>query len=90
MVNAPKLSDDIIVTNDIVKLHSKTEFEFVGRYDNMINSGSIKMFPELVEAKLRDKIKERFFIASEPDPLLDEKVILVIEAKADTTNAYNF
>ena len=90
VVDAPKLSDDIIVTNDIVKLHSKTEFEFVGRYDNMINSGSIKMFPELIEAKLRDKIKERFFIASEPDPLLGEKVILVIEAKEDNTNASTF
>jgi O-succinylbenzoic acid--CoA ligase len=90
VVDAPKLSDDVIVTNDIVKLHSKTEFEFIGRYDNMINSGSIKMFPELVEAKLRDKIKERFFIASEPDPLLGEKVIMVIEAKEDTTNASTF
>lgn len=90
VVDAPKLSDDIIVTNDIVKLHSKTEFEFVGRYDNMINSGSIKIFPELVEAKLRDKINERYFIASEPDPLLGEKVILVIESNIDTTNASTF
>jgi O-succinylbenzoic acid--CoA ligase len=90
VVDAPNLSDDIIVTNDIVKLLSKTEFEFVGRYDNMINSGSIKMFPELIEVKLRDKIKERFFIASEPDPLLGEKVILIIEAKENTTNALTF
>ncbi|HEX9828270.1 MAG TPA: AMP-binding protein [Flavobacteriaceae bacterium] len=90
VVNAPKLSEHIIVTNDIVKLHSKTEFEFIGRYDNMINSGSIKLFPELVEAKLRDKIKERFFIASEPDTLLGEKVVLVIEGKEDTTNASTF
>ena len=90
VVKAPKLSDDIIVTNDIVKLHSKTEFEFVGRYDNMINSGSIKIFPELVEAKLRDKIKERFIIASEPDPLLGEKVIMIIEGTKDTTNVSTF
>lgn len=90
VVNAPKLSDDIIITNDIVKLHSKTEFEFVGRFDNMINSGSIKLFPELVEVKLRNKINERFFIASEPDALLGEKVILIIEGKKDTTTASTF
>ena len=90
IVNAPKLSDEIIVTNDIVELYSKTEFEFVGRYDNMINSGSIKLFPELIEDKLKDKIKERFMIASESDPLLGEKVILIIEGKQDTTNASTF
>lgn len=90
VVKAPKLSDDIIVTNDIVKLHSKTEFEFIGRIDNMINSGSIKIFPELVEETLRDKIKERYIIASEPDPLLGEKVILILEGTKDTTNPSTF
>ena len=90
VVDAPMLSDEKIVTNDIVKLHSDTEFEFIGRYDNMINSGSVKMFPELIEAKLRDKIKERFLIASQPDDLLGEKVILVIEGKDDPTNSSTF
>jgi len=90
VISAPMLSDEKIVTNDIVKLHSDTEFEFIGRYDNMINSGSIKMFPELIEVKLRDKIKERFFIASQPDDILGEKVVLVIEGKHNTTNASTF
>ncbi len=90
VVDAPMLSDEKIVTNDIVKLYSDTEFEFIGRYDNMINSGSVKMFPELIEAKLRDKIKQRFFIASQPDDLLGEKVVLVIEGKEDTTNSSTF
>lgn len=90
VINAPKLTDEKIVTNDLVNLHSKTEFEFLGRYDNMINSGTIKLFPELVEAKLLDKIKQRFFIASKPDAILGEKVILVIEGKENTTNTSTF
>ena len=90
IIIAPEVSDEKIVTNDIVKLHSKTEFEFIGRYDNMINSGGIKLFPELIEAKLRDRIKERFFISSQPDDLLGEKVILVIEGKENTTDASTF
>lgn len=90
VVNAPHLSEGKIVTNDIVKLYSKTEFEFIGRYDNMINSGTIKLFPELIEDKLRDKIKERFFIASEPDETLGQKVILVLEGKEDTTSPATF
>lgn len=90
VIKAPNLTDETIVTNDIVNLHSKTEFEYIGRYDNMINSGTIKLFPELIEAKLVDKIKERFFIASKPDTQLGEKVILVIEGKANPTNASTF
>jgi len=90
VVNAPHLSEEKIVTNDIVKLYSKTEFEFIGRYDNMINSGTIKLFPELIEAKLRDKIEGRFFIASEPDETLGEKVILILEGKEDATSPSTF
>ena len=90
VIEAPKLSDHKIVTNDIVKLYSPTEFEFVGRYDNMVNSGGIKLFPELIEAKLKGKIKNRFFMASEPDDILGEKLIMILEGKENTTNASTF
>jgi len=84
IINAPKISDVQIVTNDIVKLHSEKEFEWLGRFDNVINSGGIKIFPESVEKSIEDKISSRFFIASEKDETLGEKVILVIEGdKAD-------
>jgi o-succinylbenzoate---CoA ligase len=83
VIDAPKLNDETIVTNDIVKLHSKAEFEVLGRYDNMINTGSIKMFPEQIEAKLSGKISKRFFITSERDETLGEKLILVLESKSN-------
>jgi len=79
VIDAPKLNDEIIITNDIVKLHSKTTFEILGRFDNMINSGGIKLFPEQIEAKLQSKIVQRFFIASEKDETLGDKLILIIE-----------
>lgn len=88
VIDAPKVSNVVIVTNDIVKLHSETEFEWLGRYDNMINSGGIKFFPEQIEDKLRNHIKQQFFIASKPDRVLGEKLILVLESEAkvlDTT-----
>jgi len=81
IINAPKISDEQIVTNDIVKLHSENEFEWLGRFDNVINSGGIKIFPESIEKTLEDKITKRFFIASEKDETLGEKVILVIEGE---------
>ncbi len=79
VIDAPKLSDTKIFTNDIVDLISEETFEIIGRYDNMINSGGVKVFPELVEKKLQNKIDKRFFIASEGDAELGEKVILIIE-----------
>jgi len=79
VVEAPNLTKEIITTNDIVELHSETSFNIIGRFDNMINSGGVKVFPEQVEAKLQGKIDARFFIAGIPDDTLGEKVILVVE-----------
>ncbi|MCK5400295.1 MAG: AMP-binding protein [Flavobacteriaceae bacterium] len=86
IVDAPRLNSKTIVTNDIVKLHSKTEFEVLGRFDNMINSGGIKLFPEQIEAKLAAKMSQRFFIASKKDKTLGDKLILVLEGKSNVIN----
>ncbi len=83
VIDAPNLSDDKIVTNDIVKIISDSSFEWLGRYDNVVNSGGIKLFPEQIESKLQDKIEGEFFIASKEDDTLGEKLILVIEGNKD-------
>lgn len=79
VIHAPKISDEVIVTNDIVELVNENQFIFLGRIDNMINSGGIKLIPEQIENKLMSKIQQRFFIASKPDNELGEKLILVVE-----------
>ncbi len=78
---APRISDTKIVTNDVVELLSETQFLLLGRIDNVINSGGIKLFPEQIEAKLSDKIKQRFFVIGIPDEKLGEQVLIVIEGK---------
>ena len=79
-----------VITNDIVDVINENEFIWLGRYDNVINSGGIKLFPEQIEAKLQDAISDRFFIASEKDEKLGEKVILVIESNKKDTDASIF
>lgn len=81
VIEAPQFSKEKIITNDVVKLHSEKSFEWLGRIDNVINSGGLKFFPEQIEEKLKGKISNRFFIASEEDDKLGEKLILVIEAE---------
>lgn len=80
VIDAPKLSDDTIVTNDLVEIYSENQFEWIGRFDNMINTGGIKVFPEKIEEKLQDKMDGRqFFIYGIEDDTLGEKIIMVIE-----------
>lgn len=85
-IDAPKVSDSIINTNDIVKLVSNIEFEWLGRYDSVINSGGIKLIPEQIEAILDKMIANRFFVAGIPDKELGEKLILVVEGDANIIN----
>ena len=85
LIDALKVSDSRIITNDIVELISETEFKWLGRYDNIINSGGIKISPEQVENKLADVVSGRFFVAGVPDEKLGEKVVLLVENCSDNS-----
>lgn len=94
IIDAPKISDEIQITNDVVELLSSTAFRFKGRMDHVINSGGIKIHPEEVERMLSGFIQNPFFVASEKDEVLGEKLILIIEsqksiAKEDLIEAFN-
>ncbi|MFC7357589.1 AMP-binding protein [Jejudonia soesokkakensis] len=84
-INAPRIHPETIVTNDLVNLTTSSSFEWLGRVDNVINSGGIKIYPEKVEQKLADVIDFPFIITSQPDEALGERVILVIENKHEVS-----
>ena len=86
VIHALHLQAEPFITNDIVKLKNKTTFEWIGRFDNVINSGGIKLFPETIEKKLSAHIAERFYIAGMKDEKLGEKVVLVIESNPFSTS----
>ncbi len=79
VVIASHLSDQDFITNDVVDLKDNKTFDFIGRYDNVINSGGLKVFPESIEQKLQPFITDRFIIGGLPDEKLGQKVVLVIE-----------
>ncbi len=90
VINAPSISEEIIITNDLVKLLSPTSFIWLGRVDNIINTGGIKVFPEQLERKLTSEIKLPFIISSEKDSELGERVILVVQTDGvDKTPNYS-
>ena len=81
VIYVSSISDEPIVTNDLVELIDENQFVFLGRIDNVVNSGGVKLIPEQIEAKLVDKISNRFFVTGVHDSVLGEKLILVIEGE---------
>ena len=81
VIDVPSITDEKVITNDIVEILNENQFKWIGRYDNVINSGGVKLFPEQIETKLASKIQNRFFITSQPDAVLGSKVVLVLEGE---------
>lgn len=90
VIHAPKISDEIIQTNDLVELINENQFVFLGRIDNIINSGGIKLIPEQIEEKLANTIHRRFFISSIEDAELGEKVVLYVEGEKEDFDSLIF
>lgn len=74
------INEELLVTNDLVELVGDDEFRLLGRYDNIINSGGIKLMPEAIEMKLKSQIKSDFAISWKSDVTLGQKVVLVVES----------
>jgi o-succinylbenzoate---CoA ligase len=76
-----------IITNDLVELIDSTHFNLLGRVDDIINSGGIKIFPQKVEHAIHEAISilnlgvKEFFVASQKDNLLGEKLISIFCCK---------
>lgn len=72
-----------IITNDLVSIIDDHHFKILGRYDNIINSGGIKLVPETIEKKLSSLLSDQsYFIAGIDDDRLGQKLVLIIEGKA--------
>jgi O-succinylbenzoic acid--CoA ligase len=84
VIEALKIAADKVVTNDLVEIISDTEFQWLGRFDNIINSGGIKLIPEQIEEKLAEIISDRFFVSGIKDAVLGEKLVLIIESNQDS------
>lgn len=89
VIEAHEVSNEIITTNDVVQLISEKQFDWLGRFDNVINSGGVKLHPEKIEEKLATSINQRFFVAGIEDNVLGEKLILVVEGKKTHINLSN-
>lgn len=91
IINSPVTGFKNVITNDLVEIKNDSEFIILGRVDNVINSGGIKIQAEKIENIISEifyklNINNNFFISSIPDKKLGQKVVLVIESD----NIHNF
>jgi len=78
---APKLNSEILQTNDLVEVNNKKQFRFLGRIDNVINSGGAKIFPEELEKRVKKEIPNEVVFLGIEDEKLGQKLILIIEGE---------
>ena len=73
-----------LVTNDIAQIASDGRFRIVGRADNVIITGGLKVHPEETEARLQPYLDFDFILTSRPDPLWGQRVVMIAENAAMT------
>lgn len=94
VINAPAVHEGPLVTNDIAELSpsapassspapasSPRRFRILGRKDNVVCSGGIKIQIEEVERLLRPHLHVPYMITKAPDEKLGEQVVLLTESK---------
>lgn len=78
-IYAPNVNDEMLQTNDLVEIKNDKQFKFLGRIDNVINSGGAKIFPEALEALVKKEIPNEAVFIGFPDESLGQKLMLIIE-----------
>ena len=84
VIDAPAVHDGRLVTNDIAEMAPDGRFKILGRKDNVICSGGIKIQAEEVERLLRAHLRVPYMITKRRDEKFGEVVVLLTEGDVDT------
>lgn len=86
VISAPKLNPQPLKTNDLVELKDldfpesdKKQFKFLGRLDNVINSGGLKIHPEELGKLVNNQISNEVVFLGINDEKIGQKLVLLIE-----------
>mgnify|MGYP002521671905 FL=1 len=82
-IYAPRVNPERLVTNDVAELLPNGLFRIIGRKDNVICSGGIKMHIEELESALAQHTNTSIQITSVPDASLGEALTLLYESETE-------
>ena len=77
IIHAPSVCAEELTTNDIAEINDEGKFRILGRKDNTINSGGVKIQIEQVEATLKEYLDVPFQITARKDAKFGEIVVLL-------------
>ena len=78
IIDAPEVCPEPLITNDIAELSTR-QFRILGRKDNVICSGGLKIQAEELERQLRPHMSAPFVISKRADEKFGEVVVLITE-----------
>lgn len=79
IICADGYSFDRIVTNDLVELIDNRRFRWLGRKDNVIISGGVKLHPEEIERELSEFIDKPFYLIGRPNDKWGTEMVMYVE-----------
>lgn len=85
IIHAPSVCPEELITNDIAEFNEEGKFRILGRKDNTINSGGVKIQIEQVEELLRAQLNIPFQITASPDSKFGE-IVVIIYYKVENEN----
>ena len=84
VIDAHRRGVNDLVTDDLVEIIDTQNFRWLGRNSSVINSGGIKVIPEMVEREIRGLMRPlncAYLVRGIADDDLGEKVVLRIDSK---------
>lgn len=87
-IKSPLTNHQRIITNDLVEIHPDGSFIWLGRIDNVINTGGVKVQAEKVEKAIEESLHEidggryaehEFFVGPLPDKKYGQVVAAIFE-----------
>jgi O-succinylbenzoic acid--CoA ligase len=76
-------NNETITSTDLIQTIDNKIFKWIGRNDFVINSGGVKIIPELLENSISVRFNLKVIIVVIPDVTFGEKAILVSETPLD-------
>jgi len=82
VVEVPGVTTGKIITSDLVEITGGGNgFQWLGRMDNVIKSGGVKIIPEVLEQRIGHLLNRTCLILPEKDPRLGQRIVLLVETR---------
>ncbi|MEJ2596236.1 MAG: AMP-binding protein [bacterium] len=81
IIDYPAIGIQGLVTGDLAVTTKGGQFKIMGRTGNVVNSGGLKLHPEVLEQQIDDLISVPYFLGGTDDNKLGQKLVMLLESE---------